>query len=275
MDRVYRQSRLASTALWIGVAIMLFPTVWMVLSAFKSPQELLEYPPTLLPETWSLDFIGYIWTERNFGRMMINSVFVSTSVTLMTVFSSSYIAYVFREFRFRFRMPLFYLIVATTMVPLPVLVLPHFQIVYWLGWLNTYQALIAPYALWGFGVFLMYQFLADFPHDLIDAARLDGVSERQIFQHLVLPLMKSPCVALGIITFLHQWESLLWPLVAANAPEMQVLPAGLATFSGNAVESADLFNPYSAALIAALPLLVAFLIFQRMIVRGIAMTGLK
>ena len=243
MDGAYRQGWPATVILWTGAVLMLFPTVWMILSAFKSPQELLEYPPSLLPETWSLEFIHYIWTERNFGRMMANSVFVSSAVTLLTVFSSAYIAYVFREFRFRFRMPLLYLVIATTMVPLPVLVLPHFQIVYWLGWLNTYQALIAPYALWGFGIFLLYQFLAGFPHDLIEAARLDGVSERQIFQHIVLPLMKSPCVALGIITFLHQWESLLWPLVAANSPEMQVLPAGLATFSGNAVESADLFKP--------------------------------
>ena len=275
MDRAYRQGWLPTSLLWLGAAIMFFPTIWMVLSAFKSPQELLEYPPTFLPETWSIDFIAYIWTERDFGGMMLNSVYVSTTVTILTVFSSAYIAFVFREYRFPFRMPLLYLIIATTMVPLPVLVLPHFQIVYWLGWLNSYQALIMPYALWGFGIFLMYQFLAGFPHDLIEAARLDGVTERQIFQYIVLPLMKSPCVALGIITFLHQWESLLWPLVAANSPDMQMLPAGLATFSGNAVESADLFNPYSAALIAAFPLLIAFLFFQRMIVKGIAMTGMK
>ncbi|WP_299150865.1 carbohydrate ABC transporter permease [uncultured Tateyamaria sp.] len=275
MDHVTNQSRLATGLIWMGAAIMFFPVVWMLLSAFKSPQELLDYPPRLLPDRWSTEFLVYIWTERNFGRMMLNSVFVSSTVTLLTVFSSAYIAYVFREFQFRFRIPLLYLVIATTMIPLPVLVLPHFQIVLWLGWLNTYQALIMPYALWGFGVFLMYQFLAGFPHDLIEAARLDGVSERQIFQHIVLPLMKSPCVALGIITFLHQWESLLWPLVAANSPEMQMLPAGLATFSGDAVESADLFNPYSAALIAAFPLLIAFLIFQRMIVKGIAMTGMK
>ncbi len=274
-DRAYRQGVLPATLLWIGAGVMLFPTVWMILSAFKAPQELLVYPPTFFPETWSFDYIIYIWNERNFGRMMMNSTFVSTTVTFLTVLSSAYIAYVFRQFDFRYRMPLLYLVIATTMVPLPVLVLPHFQMVYWLGWLNTYQALIVPYALWGFGVFLMYQFLAGFPQDLIEAARLDGVSERQIFQYIVLPLMKSPCVALGIITFLQQWESLLWPLVAANKPEMQMLPAGLATFSGNAVESADLFNPYAAALIAALPLLAAFLAFQRMIVKGIAMTGMK
>lgn len=275
MERSYRQGWVPTTILWIGAAIMFFPTLWMILSAFKSPQELLEYPPTFLPKAWSLDYIVYIWNERNFARMMFNSIFVSTTVTLLTVFTSAYIAYVFREFRFKFRVALFYLIIATTMIPLPVLVLPHFQIVYWLGWLNTFQALIAPYALWGFGVFLMYQFLAGFPRDLIEAARLDGVTERQIFQYVVLPLMKSPCVALGIITFLHQWESLLWPLVAANSPEMQMLPAGLATFSGSGVESADLFNSYAAALIAAIPLLIAFVIFQRMIVKGIAMTGMK
>lgn len=275
MDRPFRQGHMANTILWVGALIMLFPSVWMVLSAFKSPQELLDYPPTFLPRAWSFDYIWYIWTEQNFGRMTLNSMFVSTSVTLLTVFSSAYIAYVFREFRFRLRLPLLYLVIATTMIPLPVLVLPHFQIVYWLGWLNTFQALIMPYALWGFGVFLIYQFLAGFPHELIEAARIEGASERQIFQYIVLPLIKSPCVALGIITFLHQWESLLWPLIAANSPGMRLLPAGLASLSNNAIESADLFNPYSAALIAAFPLLIAFLVFQRMIVKGIAMTGIK
>lgn len=254
---------------------MLFPTMWMVVSAFKTPQELLDYPPKLLPDAWSLQYLKYIWFERNFSRMMLNSTIVSTVATLLTIFSSAYIGYVFRKFRFRFQKQLFFVIVATMMIPLPVLLLPHFKIVLTLDWINTYWALIAPYALNAFGIFLMYQFLADFPDELIESARLEGVSERQIFMYIVLPLIKAPCVALGIITFLHQWESLLWPIVAANSPSMQTLPAGLATFSGSAVETADLYNPYAAALIAATPLLVAFVFFQRMIVKGIAMSGMK
>lgn len=262
-------------ALWLGAVVMLFPTLWMVMSAFKTPQELLHYPPQLLPETFSLDSIRYAWFERNFSRMMVNSTIVSTVVTLFTVLSSAYIAYVFVMFRFPFQRVLFFIIISTMMVPLPVLLIPHFQIVLTVGWINTFMALIAPYAFSAFGIYLMIQFLDSFPVDLIEAARVEGVSERQIFQYVVLPLLKAPCVALGIITFLHQWESLLWPIVAANDPSMQTLSVGLATFSGTAVEDASLYNPYSAALIAAAPLLVLFVIFQRMIVKGIAFTGMK
>lgn len=259
----------------VACLVMLFPTLWMVASAFKTPRELLEYPPQLLPRAWDTGSIVYAWSERNFSRMMFNSVFVSTTVTLATVLSSAYVGYVFCKFRFRFRMPLFYLILATMMIPLPVLLIPHFQIVLVLGWINTYQALIAPFVLNAFGIFLMYQFFLDFPDDLIEAARVEGVSEWQIFRRIALPLNKSPCVALGIITFLHQWESLLWPVVAANAPDMQTLPLGLATFKPDAIESGELFNPYAASLIAAAPLLVLFLFFQRMIVKGMAMSGIK
>lgn len=260
---------------FIACLIMLFPTLWMVVSAFKTPRELLEYPPQLFPQVWDPGSIIYAWSERNFSLMMFNSLFVSTTVTLATVLTSAYVGYVFCKFEFRFRMPLFYLIIATMMIPLPVLLIPHFQIVLMLGWINTYQALIAPFVLNAFGIFLMYQFFLDFPDDLIEAGRVEGVSEWQIFSRIALPLNKSPCVALGIITFLHQWESLLWPVVAANAPEMQTLPLGLATFKPDAIESGELFNPYAAALIAAAPLLVLFVFFQRMIVKGMAMGGMK
>ena len=255
--------------------LMVFPAIWMLTSAFKTPQELIAYPPRLFPEVWNVDALIYVWKERNFSLMMFNSTLVSTLVTLATVFSSAYIGYVFCKFDFRFRMPLFYIIIATMMIPWPVLLIPHFQIVLSLDWINTYKALIAPFVLNAFGIFLMYQFLSDFPDELIEAARVEGISETRIFTKIIMPLNKAPCVALGIITFLHQWESLLWPIVAANSPDMATLPLGLATFSGSAVESAELFNPYAAALIAAAPLLVLFLFFQRMIVKGIALSGMK
>ena len=255
--------------------LMLFPTFWMVTSAFKTPQEIIAYPPKLFPEVWNIDALVYVWNERNFSLMMFNSTLVSTLVTIATVFSSAYIGYVFCKFDFRYRMPLFYIIVATMMIPLPVLLIPHFQIVLTLGWVNTYQALIAPFVLNAFGIFLMYQFLSDFPDELIEAARVEGVSETWIFIRIVLPLNRAPCIALGIITFLHQWESLLWPIVAANSPDMATLPLGLATFKDGAIESTELFNPYAAALIAAAPLLILFMFFQRVIVKGIALSGMK
>ena len=131
------------------------------------------------------------------------------------------------------------------MIPLPVPLIPHFQIVLWLKWVNTYQALIAPFALSAFGIFLMRGFMQAFPDELLEAARLDGASSMRTFFMIVLPTMAPACAALGIITFLHQWESLLWPIVVANASEMQTLSVGLASFTSQTAENSSLMNPFA------------------------------
>jgi multiple sugar transport system permease protein len=161
------------------------------------------------------------------------------------------------------------------MIPLPVLLIPHFQIVLWLKWVNTYQALITPFALSAFGIFLMRGFMQAFPDELLEAAKLDGASSLRTFVMIVLPTMAPACAALGIITFLHQWESLLWPIVVANASDMQTLSVGLASFTSQTAENSSLMNPFAGAFIAAAPLAIVFLFFQRHIIQGIAITGLK
>jgi ABC-type glycerol-3-phosphate transport system permease component len=207
--------------------------------------------------------------------MFVNSTIVASTVTVLTVLSSAYIGFVFAKFSFRNRDLLFYLVVATMMIPLPVLLIPHFQIVSWLNWVNTYQALIAPFAISAFGIFLMRGFMIDFPDELIEAARIDGASALRTFFVIVLPTMAPACAALGIITFLHQWESLLWPIVVANQPNIQTLSVGLASLTSQTAENSSLMNPFGGAFIAAAPLVIVFLFFQRHIIQGIAITGLK
>jgi multiple sugar transport system permease protein len=258
-----------------GALIMLFPMVWMLFSMFKTEREMFDYPPKLLPEEFTLEVLRYMWGARNFSRMFINSTIVSVTVTILTVLSSAYIGFVWAKFRFKHKELLFYLIIATMMIPLPVLLIPHFQIVLWLKWVNTYQALIAPFALSAFGIFLMRGFMSAFPDELLEAAKLDGASMTRIFFMIVLPTMGPACAALAIITFLHQWESLLWPIVVANASDMQTLSVGLASFTSQTAENSSLMNPFAGAFIAAAPLIVMFLLFQRRIVQGIAITGLK
>jgi multiple sugar transport system permease protein len=258
-----------------GALIMLFPMVWMLFSMFKTEREMFDYPPQLLPREFTLEVLQYMWGARNFSRMFINSTIVAVAVTVLTVLSSAYIGFVWAKFRFKHRELLFYLIIATMMIPLPVLLIPHFQIVLWLKWVNTYQALIAPFALSAFGIFLMRGFMAAFPDELLEAAKLDGASSLRTFLVIVLPTMVPACAALGIITFLHQWESLLWPIVVANASEMQTLSVGLASFTSQTAENSSLMNPFAGAFIAAAPLVVVFLFFQRKIVQGIAITGLR
>jgi multiple sugar transport system permease protein len=234
-----------------------------------------DYPPQLLPKQFTLEVLQYMWSQRNFSRMFVNSTIVASAVTVLTVLTSAYIGFVFAKFRFRHREALFYFVVATMMIPLPVLLIPHFQIVSWLGWVNTYQGLIAPFALSAFGIFLMRGFMLDFPDELIEAARIDGASALRTFLVIVLPTMAPACAALGIITFLHQWESLLWPIVVANASDMQTLSVGLASLTSQTAENSSLMNPFAGAFIAAAPLVVVFLFFQRHIIQGIAITGLK
>jgi multiple sugar transport system permease protein len=261
--------------LLIGALLMLFPMVWMLFAMFKTEQEMFDYPPQLLPKKFTLEVLEYMWSQRNFSRMFLNSSIVAVTVTVLTVATSAYIGFVFAKFRFKGREALFYLVVATMMIPLPVLLIPHFQIVSWLRWVNTYQGLIAPFALSAFGIFLMRGFMSDFPDELIEAARIDGASAFRTFVVIVLPTMAPACAALGIITFLHQWESLLWPIVVANASDMQTLSVGLASFTSQTAENSSLMNPFAGAFIAAAPLVVMFLLFQRHIIQGIAITGLK
>jgi multiple sugar transport system permease protein len=273
--RFLRRWHFSHIILLLGALVMLFPMIWMFFSIFKTEREMFDYPPQLLPKEWTLEVLAYMWSARNFSRMFLNSSIVAITVTVLTVFSSAYIGYVWAKFRFKFREPLFYVIIATMMIPLPVLLIPHFQIVLWLQWVNTYQALIAPFALSAFGIFLMRGFMQDFPDELLEAAKLDGASALRTFLVIVLPTMAPACAALGIITFLHQWESLLWPIVVANASEMQTLSVGLASFTSQTAENSSLMNPFAGAFIAAAPLIIVFLIFQRKIVQGIAITGLK
>lgn len=261
--------------LLLGALIMLFPMIWMLFAIFKTEREMFDYPPQLLPREFTLEVLAYIWGARNFSRMFINSTIVSVAVTILTVLTSAYVGFVWAKYRFKHRELLFYLIIATMMIPLPVLLIPHFQLVLWLKWVNTYQALIAPFALSAFGIFLMRGFMAAFPDELLEAAKLDGASSFRTFFVIVLPTMVPACAALGIITFLHQWESLLWPIVVANATDMQTLSVGLASFTSQTAENASLMNPFAGAFIAAAPLVVVFLFFQRKIVQGIAITGLK
>lgn len=275
MTRYFRGWTFGHLLLLLGGLVMLFPMVWMLLSAFKTEQEMFDYPPQLLPKQFTLEVLQYMWGQRNFSRMFVNSTIVAAVVTTLTVATSAYIGFVFAKFRFRFREGLFYFVIATMMIPLPVLLIPHFQIVSWLGWVNTYQGLIAPFALSAFGIFLMRGFMIDFPDELIEAARIDGASALRTFVMIVLPTMAPACAALGIITFLHQWESLLWPIVVANQSDMQTLSVGLASLTSQTAENSSLMNPFAGAFIAAAPLVIMFLLFQRHIIQGIAITGLK
>lgn len=259
--------------LLIGALVMLFPVLWMAMSTFKPEAEISAYPPSFLPKRFTLEPLIDAWTKINFGRYFLNSLLVTGIATPLSVFTSAYIGFVWNKYEFRYKEPMFYIIIATMMIPGPMLLIPHYQVVLWGNLLNTYASIILPAALTPYGIFLMRQFVHSVPDELLDAGRIDGASEPRLFLQVALPLIPSALAALGIIQFLANWDNLLWPLVVLTQTSKYTLAVGLATFAAEYERNFAVQN--AGAFIAVFPVVLAFLFFQKQIIRGIALTGLK
>jgi multiple sugar transport system permease protein len=253
--------------------IFVMPLAMMVLSSFKSTAEILRVPPTLLPQAPTLDNFRTVLTEAPYGLWYRNSLVVATAVTAMAIFTSAVGGYIFAKFEFPLKQPLFILILITLMIPFPVLLIPNYIIANRLGVLNSLWALVLPGMVSAFGIFLIRQFAAGIPRDLIEAARLDGASEWTIFGRIVLPLLRPALAALGVFTFLASWNDYLWPLVAINDLDKSTLPLALTFF--NSVHSTRYDLVMAAATMAVVPVLVVFLLFQRHIVKALVLAGMR
>jgi multiple sugar transport system permease protein len=261
-------------ALFVVVTIIFVtPILLMVFSAFKPMSEILRMPPTFFPEAPTLDNFRTVLNEAPYGTWYRNSMVVAIAVTALNLLTSSVGGYIFANFDFPLKQPLFILILVTLMIPFPVLLIPNYIIASRLGVLNSLWALILPGMVSAFGVFLMRQFAGGIPRDLIEAARLDGASEWAIFGRIVLPLMRPALAALGVFTFLASWNDYLWPLVAINDLDKSTIPLALAYFNDSRNERYDLVM--AAATMAVVPVLVVFLIFQRQIVKALVLAGMK
>ena len=261
-------------ALFVVVTIIfVMPLVVMVLSAFKPQAEILRIPPTFLPEAPTLDNFRAVLNEAPYGTWYRNSMVVAIAVTTMNLLTSSVGGYIFANFEFPLKRPLFILILITLMIPFPVLLIPNYIIANRLGVLNSLWALILPGMVSAFGIFLMRQFAAGIPRDLIEAARLDGASEWSIFARIVAPLMRPALAALGVFTFLASWNDYLWPLVAINDLDKSTIPLALTFFNDWHSTRFDLVM--AAATMAVVPVLVVFLLFQRHIVKALVLAGMR
>ena len=262
-------------ALLLGAVAMLGPFYWTLVTSFKSRPELRAFPPTW----WPQEFTWENWRELNdiavgtFPDFFRNSLWVTTAITLVTLLTSSMGGYVFAKLQFTGRDRLFWLVLSMMMIPFTVSIIPSFELMSQLGWIDSYWALIVPIAINPFGIFLMRQFMFSIPNDLLDAARIDGASEFRIFFWIVLPLSQAALAALGILTFMQQWDNFLWPLVILNDPEKFTLPLGLAQFRGRL--GLEVGPTAAGAILAVIPVLIVYLFAQRKFVEGIALTGLK
>lgn len=257
----------------LGALAILFPFVWMLMTSLKPEPEVITYPPHLFPRHFTVQAYQDVWSQIRFGRLFLNSVVFAGGVTVVSLTLDSLTAYALARLQFPGRELIFWLIIATLMVPFQVLLVPVFLQVFDLHLLNTYAGLIIPRATNGFGIFLLRQFFMSIPRDFDEAARLDGAGEFYIFRKITLPLSLPALATLGIFHFTFNWNDFLWPLIITTNDDMRTLPAGLAVFSGQHETQYNLMM--AGAVLTLLPLLIAFLFLQRYFIRGIALTGLK
>jgi lactose/L-arabinose transport system permease protein len=260
--------------LGVGALVTLYPFYWTLTAATLTESQIFKSPPRLLPGGEFFTNLETLSRSVPFLRALLNSIFVSTVTTVSTVFLSALAGYAFAKFSFRGRRLMFAVVLGTLMLPTEIMIIPLFIIMLQLGWVDSFAALIVPYLVTGFGVFLMRQQMMGFPNDLIDAARIDGNGELGVFFRVVLPNMKAACAALGIVTFMSQWGNFLWPLVVISTPEKFTYPLMLSSLvrQGGAVEYAPIMV---AAIIGLIPLVLIFFFFQKYIVSGVFGGSLK
>jgi multiple sugar transport system permease protein len=264
---------LSYAILTLGGLAMVVPFIWMVLTSLKQRSEIIAYPPIWFPAQPSLKLYAEVMSGIAFGRYFINSLWTATLATIAVIFTSALVGYVLAKYQFRGRDILFYFIVATMMIPWPVLIIPQFLIALQLKIFDSLWALVFPGLFSAFGIFMMRQYFHSIPNDLIDAGRVDGASEPAIFLRIILPLSGPAMAAMGIFHFIGHWNNFLWPLIVLNSPDNFTLPIGLASFATREWTDYALVNAGNT--IAVVPVLIVFLILQRRFVEGITMTGMK
>ncbi len=257
--------------LLVGGFVMVAPFVWMIATSLKPAKEVFLGNFFPIAPTWDNYFA--VLTKVPFARWYLNSLIVAGAVTLSVAFFDSLVGFVLAKHQFRGKNIIFVFILSTLMVPTEMLIIPWFILSNSLNWVDTYWGIMFPGVMTAFGVFLMKQFMEGIPSELLDAARIDGVSEFGLFWRIALPLVKPAIAALCIFTFLGNWNAFLWPVIITEKMPMRTVPVGLAFFSGEAGSAWELIM--AGASMATIPVLIVFLFFQRQIIRGIALTGLK
>jgi ABC-type glycerol-3-phosphate transport system permease component len=256
------RERAFTHVLLILVAVTLAaPFAYVISASLKESTSIFEYPPKLVPIPPYLGNYAKLLGDTGFLRWMANTLFVATTVTIIKVFLDSMAGYALAKVPFRGKRLVFASLLILLMVPLGVLIVPLWEVVHFLGFTNTYLALILPPLANPLGVFLMRQFILGLPKDLENAARLDGVSEFGIYRRIILPLVKPGLVVLAVVIFTDQFMSFIWPLVSTSSDDLQVLTVGLASFRAKGGVNYGLWS--ASAIMALIPIAIFFFVLQR------------
>jgi len=258
--------------LTIGALATAFPFIWMVTSSVKPQQESVSYPPTILTVHPTLTYFKELFTQLDFGRYLLNTIAV-VLIGFVGLFFIAMAGYAFAKFEFRGKGFLFFLVLATMMIPVQLTMIPTYLILSRMKLTNTLIGIAMPTLVSAFGIFLFRQFMSTLPSEIFEAAKLDGAGEWLIFLRVVIP-MSMPIIAVqAVLTFIAGWNSFLWPLIIANDQNLYTLSVGLSLL--NKQISANPSLEMAAATLMVLPILLVFIIFQRFIVQGFALSGLK
>jgi multiple sugar transport system permease protein len=258
--------------LTVVLLFFLAPFLWALLTALKPADEVFSTPPKPIGSRIAWHNFADAWNFLPFGRFMVNGLVVSVLGTVVVIVSSTLAAYAFARLRFRGRERIFLLYLSTLMIPQEVLVVPMFILMQQLGWVNSYAALVLPWAFTAFGTFLLRQFFLGIPRELEEAAMVDGAGRIRVLLQVIVPTAKPAIAVLSVFTFINYWNSFLWPLIIVNSTDMATVPLGLNMFRGQQGNQWHLMM--AASMISMLPSAALLLLLQRHLVRGIALSGL-
>lgn len=259
--------------LMVGSFITISPLIWMFLSSFKPSKEIIQVPPTFWPINPTLHNFKELFNTLPFLRFLFNSLLVTIISTGILVINSSLAGFVFAKFNFYGKKIIYPIILSTMMIVDEVLVLPLYLMITKIHLNNTYIALIIPFIITGFAVFLMRQFISTIPNELIEAAIIDGASYPKIYYRIIIPLISPALGALAIFNYIWMWNMLMWPVIVIDSEKMMTLQVAMSRFTSMYLTRYDL--SMAAATVATIPVLIMYLSLQRMFVKGIALTGIK
>jgi multiple sugar transport system permease protein len=273
--------------LTVGAIIFTAPWAWMVSASFQPLGEMFNWPPTWIPETFTLNNYRNFLEAQGLWRWIFNSSIIAVSVLIVQLVVNSLAAYTFAKRNFPGRDLLFLAMLGTLMIPGQIYLIPNYIILQHIpffngndflgmgghGWLDSYWGLIVPYSFSVWSVFFMRQYMKSIPNELLDAARIDGASEFRIYTQIILPLCVPVLAAQAIFTFTFVWNDFFWPLIVISDPKLRTMQLGLALF---VVKNRTAWDVVMAgSVLSTLPILLVFLAFQRYFIRGIVLTGMK
>ena len=253
--------------LLLGSVLLLIPLWWMISTSLKSPQEILQYPPSFFPKAFH--FSNYIeaWKTGNFTRWSLNTLLIAVVSTIGNVLVNSFVAYGFAKIQFKGRNTLFILVLSTMLIPGFVTMVPQYILFSKLGWVNTYLPLIVPAFLGSaFNIFLIRQFMMTIPNDIIEAATIDGASHIRIWWSITMPLIKPAIITVAIFSFTEAWNDSLGPLLYLSDENLYTLQLGLQTFKGSVQTQWNYLMAMSVMVL--IPTVLIFFIFQRYFIKG-------